>query len=138
MWHNLNLIVTLLAAVLASPVLFELAYLPIFYYQRKRKYSRWIALFLSNGQVYFGRMAKINRTDIRLETIFYLEDKSDYDPNTQGPAQDRHLIKLGEELHGPEDFMLVNRQHILFLENLRANGQVARAIEKYRSEHPLS
>jgi len=38
------------------------------------------------------------------------------------------LVKLGNELHGPEDQMSVNRDQILFIEKLKADSQVVKTI----------
>jgi hypothetical protein len=38
------------------------------------------------------------------------------------------LTKLGGEIHGPEDLMVINRSQILFVENLKPSGEVSKAI----------
>ena len=38
------------------------------------------------------------------------------------------LIKLGGELHGPKDQMTINRNQILFIEELKADSKVVTAI----------
>ena len=38
------------------------------------------------------------------------------------------LIKLGEELHEPEDLMIINKDNILFIENLKADSKIVKAI----------
>jgi len=37
-------------------------------------------------------------------------------------------VKLGSEIHGPEDLMIINRAQILFVENLKPSGRVSQAI----------
>jgi len=44
------------------------------------------------------------------------------------------LRKLGNEIHGPVDQMIINSDQILFWENLKDDGQVAQAIERYQEE----
>jgi hypothetical protein len=41
------------------------------------------------------------------------------------------LVKLGNELHGPKDEMTINKAHIIFVEDLKADGKVVTAIDKY-------
>jgi hypothetical protein len=43
------------------------------------------------------------------------------------------LVKLGEELHGPEDEMVINNEHIIFTERLKADSQVVSAIAEHKS-----
>jgi hypothetical protein len=42
------------------------------------------------------------------------------------------LVKLGNEIHGPEDNMSVNLEHVLFVENLKPESKVVEAIREYR------
>lgn len=132
---DVSIFIGLVTIIFSSPVIIEIGYTVLFLYQKKRKYPNLVALLLSNGQWYFGRISKISRTDLRLEDIYYLNTEEDYDQENQRPSKGIELIKLGNELHGPEDFMLINRQHILFLENLKPGGQVAKAIEEYRRQN---
>jgi len=39
-------------------------------------------------------------------------------------------------LHGPEDQMLINRDQITFWENLKSDGQVAKAVGDYVKANP--
>jgi hypothetical protein len=51
-------------------------------------------------------------------------------------ASDISLVKLGCELHGPEDEMLINRSQIVFWENLKEDGQVTQAVAEYIEQNP--
>jgi hypothetical protein len=48
------------------------------------------------------------------------------------------LVKLGNELHGPADEMEINREQVLFIEDLKSSGQVAQAIVKYQQTNGTS
>ena len=92
----------------------------------------WQAVFLSNGQVYFGNASNQKSEFITLENIYYLQVTRKLQPAEQEDQQNElSLVKLGNELHGPEDEMRINRSHILFIEDLKPDGKVARAIERY-------
>lgn len=86
------------------------------------------AVFLSNNQVYFGRIAHDGRKTLVLTSIYYIQPK---DQNQAG-ASDISLLKLGNEVHGPEDQMEINRDHVLFIEKLKADSRVAKAIAEYK------
>lgn len=43
------------------------------------------------------------------------------------------LVKLGEEVHAPEDEIMINREHVLFYENIRPEGRVSQLIKDYKS-----
>lgn len=99
--------------------------------------SEWQAVFLSNGQVYFGKVAKIDSDFLFLEDIYYLQvitlqDTIGQPPDVQTqPEQRLTLIKLGNEIHGPEDSMMINRDQIIIIEELKADSRVVQAINDY-------
>jgi hypothetical protein len=124
-----TLFIGLATVVLTSPILLKIANNLIANYERKRFYSDFIAVFMSNNQVYFGKMTKLTRTDLKLEQIYYLSANA-YDNSIDGEIT-AELVKLGKELHGPEDHMLINRQHILFIESLTEAGKVVAAINQH-------
>jgi hypothetical protein len=49
-------------------------------------------------------------------------------------AADSVLVKLGSEVHGPADFMDINAEHVLFVEDLSSESKVAKAIADYVSK----
>ena len=96
------------------------------------------AVFLTNGQVYFGKIDNINSKFVDLRGIYYLNVNQQVQPN-QGDQQAQSsisLVKLGCELHGPSDQMLINRDQVTFWENLKDDGQVATAIKKWVQDNP--
>lgn len=94
------------------------------------------AVFLTNGQVYFGKISSMTATDVTLEDIYYLQVQQQ---NIQPPAEQQgqqpqlSLVKLGNELHGPQDKMIINRDHVLFWENLKDDGRVVKAISDHKA-----
>ncbi|HSX28944.1 MAG TPA: hypothetical protein VLE73_00125 [Candidatus Saccharimonadales bacterium] len=105
------------------------------------------AVFLTNGQVYFGKIKAINKQFVDLRGIYYLNVNQQVQPDqkdanskttttTQQSSNQISLVKLGCELHGPNDQMLINRDQVTFWENLKGDGQVAKAIDKWVSENP--
>lgn len=85
------------------------------------------AVFLTNNQVYFGHIARDGRKTLLLTNIYYIQPKDQNQPE----ATDISLLKLGNEVHGPEDQMEINREHVLFVEKLKPDGRVAKAIASY-------
>ena len=96
------------------------------------RYRGWQAVFLSNGQVYFVKIPSVTKNDIRLTDIYYLQEDGEnagYKANVDDKSVS--LVKLGEELHGPQDLMTIGRAHIVFIETLKESAQVVKAIAKY-------
>ncbi len=96
--------------------------------------SKYQAVFLDNGQVYFGHLTS-GEEFFRLTDVFYLQYRQN--PQTGDPAADADvsIIKLGNEVHGPQDWMDINEEHVLFIEELKAESRVASAIADYNSKH---
>lgn len=98
--------------------------------------SGWQAVFLTNGQVYFGKVAKENNDTIILKDIYYLQVAQSPQPATAGQQAEQNLslVKLGNELHGPKDAMKINMDQVLFTEELKADSKVVDAIVRYKDE----
>lgn len=102
--------------------------------------EKFQAVFLTNGQVYFGTIADINDKYIDLQNIYYLSVNQPVQPEQQNKDEEDQtsvsLVKLGCELHGPVDRMVVNREQVTFWENLKTDGQVSQAIDKWVEQNP--
>jgi hypothetical protein len=98
------------------------------------------AVFLTNGQVYFGDLAAVNGEFLDLRDIYYLNVNQQVQPKDDKAANDQQnsisLVKLGCELHGPVDQMVINRDQVTFWENLKTDGQVSKAIEQWVQQNP--
>jgi len=87
------------------------------------------AVFLDNGQVYFGKLTRTKTDFYVLKDIYYLQSGVEVD-QTANLA----LTKLGSEAHGPEDQMEINIAHILFIEDMKNDSKVVQAIQQYKSK----
>ena len=95
--------------------------------------SEYQAVFLTNGQAYFGKVTDINSNFLTIKNIYYLQAGQTAQPkdNASTSSTPLSLVKLGSEIHGPEDQMNIARSQILFYENLKNNSQVVQAIQKH-------
>lgn len=100
--------------------------------------DQYQAVFLNNGQVYFGKIKSLNDHYLDVTNIFYLSTQSAQPAASSKSSSNNKfsLVKLGCELHGPEDQMIINSGQVTFWENLRSNGQVVQAINKWYQENP--
>lgn len=104
------------------------------------KGGQYQAVFLTNGQVYFGKVSDINSGYVKLSDIYYLQVQQSVQPDSKKTTDDKDqsqvsLAKLGSELHGPEDTMYISRQQVLFWENLKNDGKVVQAINSYKQQN---
>lgn len=87
------------------------------------------AVFVDNGQVYFGKLDQSDDEFYLLTDVFYLQSSVAV---TETAALS--LTKLGAEAHGPEDSMKINVEHILFIEDMKNDSKVVQAIQSYKSK----
>lgn len=91
------------------------------------------AVFLTNGQVYFGHLSEMWGQYPDLKDVYYLQvtqPSQPLQPSQANSPANINLVKLGGELHGPTDEMRINRDQILFIENLRSDSGVVKAIQQ--------
>jgi hypothetical protein len=105
------------------------------------KLSGYQAVFLTNGQVYFGKIAKQDAGELVIKDIYYLQvvqpplqGQQTGEAAQQAQAQPQvSLVKLGSELHGPSDEMHIYKNQVLFYEDLKDDGKVSQAIKEYKA-----
>ncbi len=125
--------------IIVSVLLIAAMLLKVFFvhqYSRDIKSKQYQALFLTNGQVYFGKLTKPTGEYVVLKDIYYLQTQPAQPAagsNSANTQQSLTLAKLGNELHGPEDIMYVSNDQVLFWENLKDSGKVVEAIKSYQS-----
>ena len=94
--------------------------------EKKIDPTTYQAIFLADEQIYFGKLKDVNSLYPILEDVYYIMLQND-DPNSG------RLVKLGqEEPHSPYDQMIINRDHILFWENLKPDSRVIQTINNLK------
>ncbi len=88
------------------------------------------AVFLTNNQIYFGHLSNTDSPNPILGYVYYIQ-VAENASRTQG----NRLVRLGEtEPHGPQNEMILNKDHILFWENLRPDSPVIKAIQSLNAQ----
>lgn len=104
--------------------------------------GKYQAVFFTNGQVYFGKLKQVNANYFKLTDVFYIQAQeadaestdSENPQQTSTQSTDIRLIKLGSEVHGPDDEMIISKDQVLFFENLKTDGKVSDSITKYNNQ----
>ena len=91
--------------------------------------NRYQAVFLSNGQVYFGKLHDYYTNRPYLTDVYYFQANTQTSSG-QSSGGSQLLVKLGDEIHAPEGKLILNKDAILFVENLTDKGKVVEAIKK--------
>ena len=89
--------------------------------------SKYQAVFLTNGQVYFGK-AEVGPDYVTLKDVFYIISQA----NQNTKEVKNTLIKRGKESHGP-DLMYINKSHVVFIEPVSPESHVAKLINEAKN-----
>jgi hypothetical protein len=90
-------------------------------------HSRFQAIFLTNGQTYFGRYYDRIGAYAKIEDVYYLQQVKGSDPDA---APDTRIVRRGRELHEPSSRMLIPKSAILFIEDLTDASPIAQFMER--------
>jgi len=100
--------------------------------------GKWQAVFLTNGQVYFGKLNEVSKDYFRLDNIYYLTQNTSTDSKGNTTTDGNYtLVKLGcQQIHDPYDEMVIERSQVSFWENLQDGGKVATSIKQFQQQNP--
>lgn len=105
------------------------------------------AVFLSNGQVYFGRITTLASDLVILNDVFYPKAQKteqattneDASADTITEAGGVALRKLGKnEFHEPQDTLYIQPANMLYWENLEKDSRVTKGILEYEAKQAAS
>ncbi|MEO6760756.1 MAG: hypothetical protein ABI220_00050 [Candidatus Saccharimonadales bacterium] len=99
--------------------------------------DKYQAVFLNNGQVYFGHVNTLNNKYVELTDIYYLTQNSTSGGANATTDGNYTLVKLGcQQIHDPYDQMVINRDQVSFWENIQSNGKVTKSIADFKKQNP--
>lgn len=99
--------------------------------------TKYQAVLFTNGEVYFGKLTVMNDKYFKLTNVFYIQSQTgstvtDKKEESADSEDKKQLIKMGSEVHGPEDAMMINRDQVVYYENLKPDGKVTQTISQYK------
>lgn len=90
--------------------------------------TEYKAVFLDNGQVFFGRIEEVGSSYLVLKDVFYVQSQV-FEQEKDKREVTNILIKRGNEWHGP-DRMYVNSNHITIIEPVGPSSRVGELIKE--------
>ena len=109
--------------------------------------SDYVAVYMENGKVYFGKMKDSDTDEPKLTDVFSLnvtiqdQQRSAAESGEEGaivdqsaPQTDFELVKLTDQFQAPTDLLVLSRNKILFWEPLEDDSRVVEAIRKYKAQ----
>jgi hypothetical protein len=87
--------------------------------------TEYQAIFLDNGQVFFGKLADPGSPYLTLREVYYVQTLVEQDQKKTANV----LVKRGSEWHNP-DFMRINTRHVVVIEPVGPDSRVAQLIRE--------
>ena len=91
--------------------------------------TEYQAVLLTNGHLFFGKLENAGSAFPVLRDVYYIQ--SQVNPDTKQVANT--LLKRGREMHRPT-VMYLNAQHIVIVESVGADSQVAQLISQAKQQ----
>lgn len=98
----------------------------VLYWQKVGFETKYSAVYLNTGDIYFGKLSRFPRTT--LTDVWFLQKKGD----GQGVA----LAKFEKAFWGPQDQMVINEESIIWVTELKDDSDVVRGIKNPQSMMP--
>jgi hypothetical protein len=87
--------------------------------------TEYQAVFLDNGQVFFGKLSDTSSPFLMLRDVYYVQTLVERDQKKTANV----LVKRGNEWHNPE-FMRINPRHVVVIEPVGPDSRVAQLIRE--------
>ncbi len=88
----------------------------------------WYAVRLVNEEMYYGQIKDVAAEPVVVENVYYSYDQDKDETDETGNLR---LVKRGEEIHGPAGKMIIRGSQILYIEPLKDESKVLKAILSY-------
>lgn len=101
--------------------------------------SKYQAVFMSNGQIYFGKLSDFNDSSFKITSIYYpqaqtTDESTTSKTNVNDSQSNIQLFRVTDGVHGPEDEMIITKSQILYYENLKSDSKVTQLIQQNQKQ----
>jgi hypothetical protein len=90
--------------------------------------TEYQAVFLDNGQVFFGKVSDPGSSYLTLREVYYVQTLVEKDQKKTANV----LVKRGSEWHNP-DFMRINTKHVVVIEPVGPDSRVTQLIKEAKA-----
>jgi hypothetical protein len=90
--------------------------------------TEYQAVFLDNGQVFFGKVGDTGSPYLTLRDVYYVQTLVEKEQKKTANV----LVKRGSEWHNP-DFMRINTKHVVVIEPVGPDSRVAQLIKEAKA-----
>ena len=91
----------------------------------------WYSVRLVDGQIFYGQIKDIKANPLELSKVYYNYDQAQSEDNKIDETGNLRLVKRGQETHGPAGEMYIYQDRVEFVEPLKEDSKVLKAILNY-------
>lgn len=92
--------------------------------------TRFQAVILTNDKVYFGKLSEAGDTFFRLDEAYFLREVRE----SEDAEPRRSLLPINNELHAPENSMLIRQDEVVLVENLDEDSPLLDEIRRQKAD----
>lgn len=83
-------------------------------------------VYLATGQIYFGNLQNTHGTYMTLTNVYTVQ--TDASDGKSAQITGTKLLKVSQQLYGPDDSMAIRSDQVQFWQNLSADSKITKAI----------
>lgn len=91
----------------------------------------WYAVKLINKEVYYGQVYDVSADPVIIKNVYYNYEQINNEGGDVNETDNIRLVKRGKETHGPSGIMDIIRSQIIYMEELKDDSKVLKAILEY-------
>jgi len=95
--------------------------------------TEYTSVFLDNGQIFVGKLEKVESSYVLLKDVFYIKSWVVQDKEDQS-RQIKNTISLRSEEANNPSYTYISTQHILVIEPVSANSKISELVRKAKAE----
>ena len=91
--------------------------------------GKYQVVYLSDNQAYFGKLKNIDGDYLYMSTPYIVQNKAALNTTTPADQSVIHLVKVTDQIYGPEDVIAIRTSQVSFWQNLRDDSKITQAIK---------
>lgn len=90
--------------------------------------DKYQVIYLTNGQMYFGKLKNASGDFLVMTNPYTPQSSTSTSTDNSSSTSAGTLLKVSDQLYGPEDSIAIKSSQVAFWQNLRNNSKVTQAI----------
>jgi len=127
----IRIFVLILGIFVVGFTIYGLFFKDVSWFKNQNLASSWYAVKLVNGEVFYGQIVDTKADPVVMVNVYYNYDQDKDNKKEITETSSLRLVKRGKETHGPAGTMDIVRSHVLFMEPLKDDSKVLKAILEY-------